>query len=408
MDAASLLSNTHNEMLRMMASVAGVHFEGVAQATRYFKGSLTTRQRRRLLHLDSAFSLARHITQPLANSFVKEIGLAIRGKAEEEVESVSSGDAQVDSLLDCLAPERRESDAVEKASHRSIAFILAGALERVLEAGSADEQRGASRGVQTLHTPVATDQRRDRTGDLLAQLRKKIDDSKMEVSIGALAPLPPGKEVGDNFFSCGAPFVKAPACNEDAPQKETVNSKRGKAAHARLTAATAERALLSSRDLGGKKADTQEPLAEKTAEATTAETKGAEFAELTEKEPVETTKALSQDWAKEAKPVGEAVNNGGAEAEISTSLGGRYEFHEGDSSDYTSSCASSYVSWPDTKRESDLELEPVQRPDLTVTQPGKLSTFLAGDPTPMKRRVAAMLIQNLWRARKEDDGDDSG
>lgn len=77
--AHELLAAAHNRVLQLLSEAAGSHFNGLAQAARFHK-ALTTRQKRRIMNLDIAFNVTRHITrasledmlQDLSTSLVKE------------------------------------------------------------------------------------------------------------------------------------------------------------------------------------------------------------------------------------------------------------------------------------------------------------------------------------------------
>ena len=67
MDASSselLILQLHGRLLRIFAVEAGQHFQGLAQAARFLKrsGRISAATANKLLKLDSAFNLVRHIT----------------------------------------------------------------------------------------------------------------------------------------------------------------------------------------------------------------------------------------------------------------------------------------------------------------------------------------------------------
>ena len=71
--AARLIGDLHYELLAATSAAAGVHFQGLQQAGRFFQKSLNAQQRRRLVNLDIAFQVSRHITEPFAKQFVMDI-----------------------------------------------------------------------------------------------------------------------------------------------------------------------------------------------------------------------------------------------------------------------------------------------------------------------------------------------
>ena len=69
--AEALVGKLHGQVLRLMALHSGKHFAGVAQAARSLP--LAGRTKKRLQRLDAAFTVLRHITQPFADQFLKEV-----------------------------------------------------------------------------------------------------------------------------------------------------------------------------------------------------------------------------------------------------------------------------------------------------------------------------------------------
>ena len=67
----------HGRALRLTAAHCGIHFQGLSHASRCLK-ELSTPSRRRLIHIDIAFNLIRHITSPSCDKFItgleKELG----------------------------------------------------------------------------------------------------------------------------------------------------------------------------------------------------------------------------------------------------------------------------------------------------------------------------------------------
>eukprot|EP00975_Prorocentrum_lima_P006140 1326715-Prorocentrum_lima.AAC.1 len=66
MDASALIQELHGQALRAIANGLGQHFHGLAQAARAAKrhGYLDNVMLKRLLQVDFAFNLVRHITTP--------------------------------------------------------------------------------------------------------------------------------------------------------------------------------------------------------------------------------------------------------------------------------------------------------------------------------------------------------
>jgi len=83
---AAMLIDLHGRLLRAMAERGGRHFQGLQQAVRHHRSSLTGRQQKRLLHVEVAYNMLRHVRRPLVNDFYEEVmeGLRIEeGKGEE-------------------------------------------------------------------------------------------------------------------------------------------------------------------------------------------------------------------------------------------------------------------------------------------------------------------------------------
>ena len=99
MSAAFLIAQLHGELLRGLSKQADVHFQGLSQASRSF-AALSTRQRRRLRDLDSAFNFRRHITEPLAASFTDEILATISGPSPPLAEPTFDKDIGPNNLQD--------------------------------------------------------------------------------------------------------------------------------------------------------------------------------------------------------------------------------------------------------------------------------------------------------------------
>jgi len=81
MDSAALLADTHARVLRLLADATGLHFQGLAQASRHKSLPLTSKQRRQLLQLDVAANWARHITSVKCADFIDTIAVAVRSNA---------------------------------------------------------------------------------------------------------------------------------------------------------------------------------------------------------------------------------------------------------------------------------------------------------------------------------------
>ncbi len=72
MEVAALLADAHGRALRLVSAHGGRHYQGLGQASRALK-TMPSSLRRRMAHLDVAFSFVRHVTSPLVDSFLAEL-----------------------------------------------------------------------------------------------------------------------------------------------------------------------------------------------------------------------------------------------------------------------------------------------------------------------------------------------
>ena len=73
MEPALAIAALHGLLLRELAAQAQRHFEGLAQAARFYKDILSPQQRKKLIRLDQAYNITRHYTQPRFDTFYQEI-----------------------------------------------------------------------------------------------------------------------------------------------------------------------------------------------------------------------------------------------------------------------------------------------------------------------------------------------
>lgn len=71
--AATLVAATQWSALQFVAAEASCRYGGLQQAARVLRDSLTRRMRPRMLALDSAFSVSRHITPHVADDFLETL-----------------------------------------------------------------------------------------------------------------------------------------------------------------------------------------------------------------------------------------------------------------------------------------------------------------------------------------------
>ena len=75
MTASAIIFELHGSLLRMMSLSSGVHYQGIAQAARQLRarGKLCRRTTKKLIELDYAYNITRHITEISAQAFVKKV-----------------------------------------------------------------------------------------------------------------------------------------------------------------------------------------------------------------------------------------------------------------------------------------------------------------------------------------------
>jgi hypothetical protein len=114
---AALVAELHGMALRQMSEVLGVHCQGLSQASRMarHRGLIANGTAKRLVHLDSAHNVLRHITRPFANDFLAglpslgdERPEACSGPAGEEPDGYAGGDS-VDGVHGVTKHEDMES-----------------------------------------------------------------------------------------------------------------------------------------------------------------------------------------------------------------------------------------------------------------------------------------------------------
>ena len=76
-----LIASAHRQVLSTVCSATGCHYSGLQQAARILRPKLRSRTMRRMLHLDIAFAVARHITQASVKQLVCDIQQDIKTAA---------------------------------------------------------------------------------------------------------------------------------------------------------------------------------------------------------------------------------------------------------------------------------------------------------------------------------------
>ena len=83
-DAALLLAGAHARILRALSSRANFHFQGLQQAVRHFRGALPPLVAKRLLNLEVAHNVCRHVTGPYLTSLEEVVQSMVCDRAFEE------------------------------------------------------------------------------------------------------------------------------------------------------------------------------------------------------------------------------------------------------------------------------------------------------------------------------------
>ena len=73
MDASALVFAVHGALLRHLAAASGVHYQGLQQAARHLRTAVPPQLVRRLMHLDAAYNVVRHITGPSCQALLAEV-----------------------------------------------------------------------------------------------------------------------------------------------------------------------------------------------------------------------------------------------------------------------------------------------------------------------------------------------
>ena len=132
MTAVDLIVDAHGALLRGISECSGQHYQGLSQAARHFSRTLTSKQKRYLCNLDTAFNVLRHVTRPKITQEHATIMHMVRASSTSSTssqldESCTDESARVPdssgSLTDSpyehfdISSEHGESIAAEVASH---------------------------------------------------------------------------------------------------------------------------------------------------------------------------------------------------------------------------------------------------------------------------------------------------
>ena len=84
--AAPLLLGLHGRLLRLLCAHAGCHFEGLAVAGRYLfkQGAIDSATKKKLQNLDVVAAFLRHVSEPLCEGIVANVGDQLKKKDKKE------------------------------------------------------------------------------------------------------------------------------------------------------------------------------------------------------------------------------------------------------------------------------------------------------------------------------------
>ena len=85
--AELLVLELHGALLRLISQCAGYHFQGPSSAARHLKshGRIDTRTAKKLIRIDDAFNVVRHITSVSVISYVDELTRVLDRQVDMEI-----------------------------------------------------------------------------------------------------------------------------------------------------------------------------------------------------------------------------------------------------------------------------------------------------------------------------------
>ena len=127
-EAAALLMGLHGVVLRRLCEEARCHFEGLSVAARrlHMDGRIDGSMKKKLMQLDTAVSLVRHVSAPSCGAFVEKLELQLNRNFEpdssliERQEVVRAGQAR-----EAVQPQ------VQSAVQAEVQEVLAKGIEKV-------------------------------------------------------------------------------------------------------------------------------------------------------------------------------------------------------------------------------------------------------------------------------------
>ena len=102
----ALVTETHGEAMRMIASLVGQHFEGGNQAARVLKREkkISPATSRRLDCLAIAYSLVRHIDVVMCRDFLRDLELELRDGPQNREFSEEAHENVQEQIVDSVPP----------------------------------------------------------------------------------------------------------------------------------------------------------------------------------------------------------------------------------------------------------------------------------------------------------------
>ena len=114
--AESLIFDLHGQLLRLLAERTGLHFQGLSQVSRRLRatGWITLPVARKLVMIDHAFNLIRHITGASLLDFTEHVDQVLINSGRSAQRSGQGVSAERRSEDDTLDGDGRSSGAVAK------------------------------------------------------------------------------------------------------------------------------------------------------------------------------------------------------------------------------------------------------------------------------------------------------
>ena len=100
--AESLVLELHGMLLRLVSRRSGHHFQGLSQAARHLRklGLLDNKTVQKLIRIDNAFNIVRHITSVSVDSYVLSVSRLLEAQEQSSVDDPVIG-SDLDTTYSC-------------------------------------------------------------------------------------------------------------------------------------------------------------------------------------------------------------------------------------------------------------------------------------------------------------------